>query len=152
MFFPKSITSLIVALTATQVLAGPCKLSEAITDTTTALPTTTCTPITIAGITVPEIYTYDTSETMIGHPHFEWSTLRVVCLRDAAYALTPLTGMGTSLAVTGAYIFASELSKLEEGERPATALDAYERTFRPFVDETLKLSSFISGIMHSEAA
>ncbi|KAH7140205.1 hypothetical protein B0J13DRAFT_62416 [Dactylonectria estremocensis] len=82
----------------------------------------------------------------------KWSTSRVVCLGDAAYAPTPLTGMGTSLAITGAYVLAGELSKLEDGEHPARALDAYERVFRPFVEETQQIPSFIPAIMHPETA
>ena len=36
----------------------------------------------------------------------KWSNSRVVCLRDTAYSPTSLTGMGTSLAITGAYVLA----------------------------------------------
>ena len=82
----------------------------------------------------------------------KWSKSRVVCLGDTAYAPTPLTGMGTSLAVTGAYILAAELSKLDEGEHPSKALKAYENTFRPFVEQAQKIPFFIPAIAHPETA
>lgn len=82
----------------------------------------------------------------------KWSQSRVVCLGDTAYAPTPLTGMGTSLAITGAYILAAELSKLDEGEHPSKALEAYESTFRPFVEQSQKIPSFIPAIAHPETA
>ena len=39
-----------------------------------------------------------------------WSRGRVVLLGDAGYCPTPLTGLGTSLALVGAYILAGELA------------------------------------------
>jgi 2-polyprenyl-6-methoxyphenol hydroxylase-like FAD-dependent oxidoreductase len=37
-----------------------------------------------------------------------WSTGRVICLGDTAYAPSLLTGMGTSLAIVGAYLLAGD--------------------------------------------
>lgn len=82
----------------------------------------------------------------------KWSKSRVVCLGDAAFAPTPLTGMGTSLAITGAYILAGELSKLEHGKHPSEALEAYENTLRPFVEQIQAIPFFIPGFMHPETA
>ena len=82
----------------------------------------------------------------------KWSNSRVVCLGDAAYAPTPLTGMGTSLAITGAYVLAGELSKLDDGEHPSKALEAYESTFRPFVEEMQQIPFFVPAIAHPETA
>ena len=82
----------------------------------------------------------------------KWSNGRIICLGDTAYAPTPLTGMGTSLAITGAYMLAGELSKLEKGQHPSPALEAYERTFRPFVEQSQKIPSFIPAIAHPETA
>ncbi|KAJ3126475.1 hypothetical protein HK100_010228 [Physocladia obscura] len=78
----------------------------------------------------------------------KWSRGRVVCVGDTAYAPTPLTGMGTSLAITGAYILAGELSKLNEGEHPSTAFDNYEKAFRAFVEEIQQVPSIVPGIAH----
>ena len=81
-----------------------------------------------------------------------WSKSRVVCLGDTAYAPTPVAGGGTSLAITGAYILAAELSKLDKGEHPSKALEAYESTFRPFVEQAQKIPLFIPAIAHPETA
>lgn len=82
----------------------------------------------------------------------KWSNSRVICLGDAAYTPTPLTGMGTSLAITGAYVLAGELSKLKDGEHPAKALEAYESSFRPFVEEMQKIPFVLPDIAHPETA
>ncbi|KAF2438717.1 FAD/NAD(P)-binding domain-containing protein [Karstenula rhodostoma CBS 690.94] len=77
-----------------------------------------------------------------------WSSGRVVCIGDAAYAPTPLTGAGASLAVLGAYVLAGEISELMPGEHPSKALEAYETKFRPFVEETQKIPGVVPGIAH----
>jgi 2-polyprenyl-6-methoxyphenol hydroxylase-like FAD-dependent oxidoreductase len=82
----------------------------------------------------------------------KWSNCRVICLGDTAYAPTPLTGMGTSLAITGAYVLAGELSKLEDDEHPAKAFEAYEKAFRPFVEDIQKIPFFLPDIAHPETA
>lgn len=82
----------------------------------------------------------------------KWSNSRVVCLGDTAYAPTPLTGMGTSLAITGAYVLGAEISKLHDGEHPSKALKAYESTFRPFVEQAQKIPFFVPAIAHPETA
>ena len=82
----------------------------------------------------------------------KWSSSRVVCLGDAGYAPTPFTGMGTSLAITGAYVLAGELSKLNPGEHPSKALEAYESKFRPFVEEVQKIPSFFPAVVHPGTA
>ncbi|KAF1361891.1 hypothetical protein EJ07DRAFT_154087 [Lizonia empirigonia] len=66
----------------------------------------------------------------------KWSNNRVICLGDTAFAPTPLMGMGTSLAELGGCLLAGELAKLGEGEHPKKALGAYEKAFRPFVEQT----------------
>jgi 2-polyprenyl-6-methoxyphenol hydroxylase-like FAD-dependent oxidoreductase len=82
----------------------------------------------------------------------KWSSSRIVCLGDAAYAPTPLTGMGTSFAMIGAYILAGELSKLDGTESPSKALEAYEEIFRPFVEREQKIPAFIPGAAHPKTA
>ncbi|KAL8671004.1 MAG: hypothetical protein Q9168_004475 [Polycauliona sp. 1 TL-2023] len=82
----------------------------------------------------------------------QWSTGRVVCLGDAAYAPSPLTGMGTSLAVTAAYVLAGELSKLNPNEAPSSALESYERVFRPFVEKQQEIAPFFPSMAHPEKA
>src|SRR3954471_24283934 len=58
-----------------------------------------------------------------------WSRGRVVLLGDAAWSPTPLTGLGTSLALVGAYVLARQLADAE----PAGALRRYEEVLRPYV-------------------
>ncbi|KAG9206634.1 hypothetical protein G6514_003471 [Epicoccum nigrum] len=82
----------------------------------------------------------------------KWSNNRVVCLGDTAYAPTPLTGMGTSLAIIGGYVLAGELAKLLGGEHPRPALEAYEKAFRPFVKQTQQVPSIIPGVAHPDTA
>jgi len=82
-----------------------------------------------------------------------WSEGRVVCLGDTAYAPTPLTGMGTSLAVTGAYILAGELSNTtSNGEHPSMAFKRCEDIFRPFVEKIQNIPFFIPAIVHPATA
>lgn len=77
-----------------------------------------------------------------------WSKGRVVLLGDAGYAPTPLTGMGTSLALIGAYVLAGELSR-HKHDIPR-ALESYEKAFRPFVEETQSLPPGIPSILYPE--
>ncbi|MBB4155029.1 2-polyprenyl-6-methoxyphenol hydroxylase-like FAD-dependent oxidoreductase [Sphingomonas jinjuensis] len=61
-----------------------------------------------------------------------WSNGRVALTGDAAWCATPIAGIGTTLAVTGAYVLAAELLRHDD---PATAFAAYERAMRPMVEE-----------------
>ncbi|KAJ4344075.1 hypothetical protein N0V95_006367 [Ascochyta clinopodiicola] len=81
-----------------------------------------------------------------------WSNNRVVCLGDTAYAPTPLTGMGTSLAILGGYMLAGELAQLKQAEHPGKALEAYEKAFRPFVEKTQQIPGIVPGIAHPDTA
>ena len=58
-----------------------------------------------------------------------WSRGRVVLLGDAAWSPTPLTGLGTTLALVGAYVLAGELDAADV----PTALRRYEQLLRPHV-------------------
>lgn len=58
-----------------------------------------------------------------------WSTGRVALVGDAAYGPSLVTGQGTSLAMTGAYLLAGEL-RAAAGDHDR-AFAAYERRFRP---------------------
>ncbi|KAF9696364.1 hypothetical protein EKO04_005306 [Ascochyta lentis] len=82
----------------------------------------------------------------------KWSNNRVVCLGDTAYAPTPLTGMGTSLALLGGYMLAGELAQLEHAEHPGKALEAYEKAFCPFVEQTQQIPGIVPGIAHPDTA
>lgn len=65
-----------------------------------------------------------------------WSKGRCCLVGDAAYCPTPFTGMGTTLAVIGAYILAGELSKDDDHAR---AFKDYESKLKPFVKDIQKV-------------
>lgn len=65
-----------------------------------------------------------------------WSRGRVVLLGDAAWCPTPLTGLGTSTAIVGAYILAVELA---DAPGPAEACRRYERFMRPYITQAQTL-------------
>lgn len=67
-----------------------------------------------------------------------WSRGRVVLLGDAGYCPSPLTGLGTSLALVGAYVLAGQLAAAGPGGHGA-AFDAYERVLRPYVEQGQQL-------------
>ncbi len=65
-----------------------------------------------------------------------WSRGRVVLLGDAAWCPTPLSGLGTSLALVGAYVLAGELAA---AATPAEAFRRYEEVLRSYVAGAQKL-------------
>jgi 2-polyprenyl-6-methoxyphenol hydroxylase-like FAD-dependent oxidoreductase len=71
-----------------------------------------------------------------------WSKGRVVLLGDAASCTSPMAGMGTSIALVGAYVLAGEL-KSASGDY-AAAFARYEATMREFVTEAQKLAEGVS--------
>lgn len=74
----------------------------------------------------------------MGQVHLDsWSCGRTVLLGDAGYCATPLTGLGTSLALVGAYVLAGELAAAA-GDHHA-AFRAYDRIMRPYVDQAQEL-------------
>jgi len=62
-----------------------------------------------------------------------WSAGRSVLLGDAAWCASPLYGMGTGMAVVGAYILAGELAEADGDYR--VALERYETLMRTFVEK-----------------
>ncbi|KQQ32674.1 FAD-binding monooxygenase [Duganella sp. Leaf126] len=61
-----------------------------------------------------------------------WFHGRVVLTGDAAWCPTPLSGIGTTLAIVGGYVLAGEIAN---ATAPAAAFARYESMMRPFVDE-----------------
>lgn len=65
--------------------------------------------------------------------HLEtWSRDRTVLLGDAAYCASPMSGIGTSLALVGAYILAGELAAAAGNHH--LAYPAFEHRMRGFAD------------------
>ncbi|MEN0052520.1 MAG: FAD-dependent monooxygenase [Mucilaginibacter sp.] len=67
-----------------------------------------------------------------------WFKGRVVLLGDAGYCASPMSGMGTSMAVIGAYILAGELKTAADNH--AAAFSNYETQMRPLVTACQKLA------------
>ncbi|TWF43359.1 FAD-dependent monooxygenase [Neorhizobium alkalisoli] len=61
-----------------------------------------------------------------------WSKGRVILTGDAAWCATPIAGVGTTLAIVGAYVLAGELAHATD---LSTALRRYENIMRPFVEK-----------------
>ncbi|WP_438484755.1 FAD-dependent monooxygenase [Streptomyces sp. S186] len=66
-----------------------------------------------------------------------WSRGRVALLGDAGYCATPLTGLGTSLALVGAYLLAGELATAGGDHR--IAFGRYDEAMRPYVSQAQQL-------------
>lgn len=62
---------------------------------------------------------------------------RVTLLGDAGYCGSPLSGMGTAMALVGAYVLAGELAA--DPTDPVAALARYESTVTPFLDKAKEL-------------
>ncbi|GAB4018187.1 FAD-dependent monooxygenase [Spirosoma migulaei] len=65
-----------------------------------------------------------------------WSEGRCAMVGDAAFCPSPLSGMGTSLAIVGAYVLAGELARNADYRQ---AFAAYESLLRPYVNQVQKL-------------
>ncbi|KAH6684653.1 hypothetical protein B0J14DRAFT_573325 [Halenospora varia] len=83
-----------------------------------------------------------------------WSRGRVILLGDAAWAPSPLSGMGTSSALVGSYVLAGEIAKHASGgasDGIRVALEAWEKGFRPFVDKVQDVSPWFISSMYPES-
>jgi 2-polyprenyl-6-methoxyphenol hydroxylase-like FAD-dependent oxidoreductase len=79
-----------------------------------------------------------------------WSKGRVALVGDAAYCASPISGMGTTLGMCGAYILAGELARNDDH---AEAFAAYEKIMRPLVDKAQDVPAFAPRLAspHSRA-
>lgn len=74
-----------------------------------------------------------------------WSRGRIVLLGDAGYCPSSLSGMGTGLAVVGAYVLAGELAAA--GGDHQVAFARYEAAMRSYVEGCQKLADGVAGMM-----
>jgi 2-polyprenyl-6-methoxyphenol hydroxylase-like FAD-dependent oxidoreductase len=95
-----------------------------------------------AARTAPDFYLDSMGQVLLGR----WSRGRVVLLGDAGYCPSPLTGLGTSLALVGAYILAGELAAASADATAASEQEAMQGTFnryevrmRPYVKQGQEL-------------
>ncbi|HEY3505049.1 MAG TPA: FAD-dependent monooxygenase [Actinocatenispora sp.] len=90
-------------------------------------------PRLLAGMAdAPDFYADTLAQVHMG----AWSRGRVALVGDAAYAASPASGQGTSLALVGAYVLAGELAATDDHR---AAFAAYERRMRPYVEANQKL-------------
>jgi 2-polyprenyl-6-methoxyphenol hydroxylase-like FAD-dependent oxidoreductase len=68
-----------------------------------------------------------------------WSKGRVALVGDAAYCASPISGMGTSLGLCGAYVLAGELGRHADH---VEAFAAYEKLMRPYVTQAQSVPKF----------
>ena len=62
-----------------------------------------------------------------------WSRGRCAIVGDAGYCPSPITGMGTNLAIVGAFVLAGEIA--QSGNDLSVAFRGYETTLRPYVEK-----------------
>jgi len=66
----------------------------------------------------------------------QWSRGRVALVGDSGYCASPISGMGTTLSLVGAYILAGEISTNVDYKQ---AFANYETIMRPYVQQAQKL-------------
>ncbi|KAL1865348.1 hypothetical protein Daus18300_007238 [Diaporthe australafricana] len=88
---------------------------------------------------------------MVGQVKMDkWSKGRVVLIGDAGYCASPISGMGTTLALTGAYNLAGAI--LQHPEDLSAAFAQYETTTRPLVSRAQKLAPGMPRLINPETA
>ncbi|KAI3390553.1 hypothetical protein diail_9205, partial [Diaporthe ilicicola] len=88
---------------------------------------------------------------MVGQVKMDkWSKGRVVLLGDAGYCASPISGMGTTLAMTGAYNLAGTI--LQHPDDLTAAFTQYETTTRPLVSRAQKLAPGMPRLINPETA
>ncbi|KAI4762075.1 putative oxidoreductase [Aureobasidium sp. EXF-3400] len=80
----------------------------------------------------------------------KWSQERVVLLGDAGYCASPFSGMGTTLALAGAYHLAGSL--ISHPSRHDLAFEQYEQNMRPLVTKAQKLAPGMPHLLHPQTA
>ncbi|BCB89389.1 FAD-dependent monooxygenase [Phytohabitans suffuscus] len=74
-----------------------------------------------------------------------WTRGRIALVGDAGYGASSLSGMGSGLAVVGAYVLASELATAQGDHR--IGFQRYEDTLRSYVDGCQKLARNAAAFM-----
>lgn len=104
-------------------------------------------PRLLAGMDATEDFYFDVLR-QVKMPR--WSNGRVVLTGDAAWCATPMSGIGTSLAIVGGYVLAGELMR---GSDHRVAFNTYEQILRPYVNEGQNFPKFVPRLLwpHSKA-
>ncbi|KAJ5708210.1 FAD/NAD(P)-binding domain-containing protein [Penicillium malachiteum] len=78
-----------------------------------------------------------------------WSRGRVVLLGDAAHCPSPMSGLGTTSSLIGAYILAGELT--QNSDDLPLALKRYDEKLRPLVNKVQTIGSFNLKLMFPQS-
>ncbi|KAH9836900.1 oxidoreductase [Teratosphaeria destructans] len=92
---------------------------------------------------------YDMSA-QVHMPGQHWSKGRVVLLGDAGYCASPLSGMGTTLGLVGAYKLAGCI--LRHPNNLDLAFHEYSREMKPTVDKAQKLAPGMPHLINPQTA
>ena len=68
-----------------------------------------------------------------------WTQGRVALIGDAAHCASPLSGQGSSIAMVGAFVLASELHRADGDHQGA--FERYEKRMRPFAESNQALAT-----------
>jgi 2-polyprenyl-6-methoxyphenol hydroxylase-like FAD-dependent oxidoreductase len=68
--------------------------------------------------------------------HDNWYNNRVVLIGDAAFCITLLSGQGSSMAMTAAFVLSEQLEKHKDNYK--TAFSEYEKLLRPMIEKMQK--------------
>ena len=98
-------------------------------------------PRVLAELDNGSLYFEDIGQAKLG----TWSRGRVALLGDAAHCASPVSGMGTTLALAGAYVLAGELAGHDD---PRAAFARYEQVLRPLVTKAQQLPPGAPQIAH----
>lgn len=74
-----------------------------------------------------------------------WRSGRVILCGDAAWCATPVSGVGTTLALVGGYVLAGEIAS---ADTLAVAVEGYERHLRPMVNRAQRLPPGVPRVAH----
>ncbi|MGI4737380.1 MAG: FAD-dependent monooxygenase [Janthinobacterium lividum] len=85
------------------------------------------TPRVLAGLAADDFYFEAIGQVRLDR----WAKGRIALTGDAAWCASPISGIGTSLALVGAYVLAGELAGHPDDH--AAAFAAYEQRMRPYV-------------------
>jgi 2-polyprenyl-6-methoxyphenol hydroxylase-like FAD-dependent oxidoreductase len=81
-------------------------------------------------------------------PH--WTKGRIALVGDAGYAVSPVAGQGTSVALVGAYLLAGELAEAQGDYNRAFQL--YEENLRDFVENNQKLAQMSVTLLEGKGS
>jgi 2-polyprenyl-6-methoxyphenol hydroxylase-like FAD-dependent oxidoreductase len=82
-----------------------------------------------------------------------WTSGRVALVGDAGYCASPLSGMGTSLSLVGAYLLAGELGPADslDAQRIQAAMQGYQTKMRPYVNKCQDIPNRVERYAPSSA-